>query len=274
MKARMKGVASTGDTVIFEHVMMPSRPVSRPATGKERMKPAVAHGVNRDLDALASKLIADVNRRWLRAQKGLDRPGAPTKRPQKHACVFLHDRAWRVLRQFPFNAHLGFRRRVIGAALGTQTPPWPNRYDRYHPGRGRGGLVVALQRRGRRSRGARLQRRTEIANALAAVERSEIGHVDGCSDHGRARAHLAGLREMVGSAEAMDLAATAIRSVWPPFRKIGRQIGQQLSVVPKERDPLPNGIAAPGSSRHVPGDRPLRHGDPKHQQLAVDPGAR
>ena len=138
-----------------------------------------------------------------------------------------------VLRQFPFNAHLGFRQRMIGAALGTQTPPWPNRCDRYHPGRGRGGLVLALQRRGRRSRGARLQRRAEMANALAAVERSEIGHVDGCSDHGRARAHLAGLREMVGSAEAMDLAATAIGSAWPPLMRARRTTRPILSQVEK-----------------------------------------
>ena len=108
---------------------------------------------------------------------------------------------------------------MIGAALGTQTPLWPNRCDRCDPGRGRAGLVVALQLRGRRSRRTRRQRRAEMANALAAVERSEIGRVARCSNHKKTHTHLAGLREMVGSAEVVDSTATAIASAWPALMR-------------------------------------------------------
>ena len=68
-----------------------------------------------------------------------------------------------------------------------------------------------------------------------------------------------------------DSAEPGRQSLSSGLRKISWQLGQQPLVVPKECHPLSNGIAAPGSLRHVPGDRPLGHGEPKHQQLAVDP---
>ena len=79
---------------------------------------------------------------------------------------------------------------MIGARAGTQMLLWPRRR-----GRDRAGLKVTVQLKEQRSRGTRLRRRGETADDHVAVDRSAIGCVARCSDHGGARAHLAGLSE-------------------------------------------------------------------------------